>query len=224
MFSGMDVVRDGCSMTIAQPLNPAQSPSGSPAVPTPKRFSVDEYHRLTELGFLAAGDRIELIRGELMSMAAKGTPHVFCTTRLGRQLDRLLGDRAVVRCQDPITLAPQSEPEPDLVLALGNEADYRVHHPYPEDILLVVDVADSTVVYDRTVKLSLYAEAEIADYWIVDLTTRRLEHYSDPYQTAQGEFGYRHTQIFLPDQCVTLPSFAEVSVELSQIFPAPISR
>ncbi len=211
-------------MTVAQPLNPTQSPFESHAVPTPKRFSVDEYHRLTKLGFLAAGDRIELIRGELISMAAKGTPHVFCTTRLGRQFDRRLGDRAVVRCQDPITLAPQSEPEPDVVLARGDEADYMAHHPYPEDILLVVEVADSTVAYDRTVKLSLYAEAGIADYWIVDLTTRRLEHYNEPYQTSQGEFGYRHTQIFLPDQCVTIPSFAEVSVDLSQIFPEPISR
>ena len=82
-------------------------------IATPKRFTIDEYHRLIELGFLTEGDRIELIRGELLQMTAKGTPHTFCTTRLCRQLNRLLGDQAVIRGQDPITLPNQSEAEPE---------------------------------------------------------------------------------------------------------------
>ncbi len=96
---------------------------------TPKRFTIDEYHRLIELGFLQEGEslrdgkaeRIELIRGELIQTVAKGTSHTFCKTRLCRQLDRLLGDRAVIRGQDPITLPNHSEPEPDVAIARGKD-------------------------------------------------------------------------------------------------------
>ncbi|MEJ1933632.1 Uma2 family endonuclease, partial [Nostoc sp. NIES-2111] len=100
-------------------------------VVTPKRFTIDEYHQLIELGFLKEGDRIELIRGELIQMVAKGTPHTVCGSILCRQLDRLLGDRVAIRGQDPITLPNQSEPEPDVVIARGRDEDYLAHHPYP---------------------------------------------------------------------------------------------
>ena len=138
-----------------------------------KRFTVDEYHRLIELGFLTEGDRLELIRGELIEMASKGMPHVFCNGVLCRQLDRLLGDRAVIRGQDPIIISNHSEPEPDVVIAVGNESDYLGHHPYPENILLVLEVSDSTLRYDQTVKLSLYAEAGIANAQIM----KSVNHY-----------------------------------------------
>jgi Uma2 family endonuclease len=105
---------------------------------TPKRFSIAEYHQLIELGFLTEANHIELIRGELIQMTAKGTPHTVCSSILCRQLDRILGERAVIRGQDPITLPNQSEPEPDFVIARGRDEDYLAHHPYPEDILLVI--------------------------------------------------------------------------------------
>ncbi|BAZ17898.1 hypothetical protein NIES4071_97790 [Calothrix sp. NIES-4071] len=89
-----------------------------------KRFTIEEYHRLTLLGFLAEGDRVELIRGELIQMAAKGTPHTVCNTKLIRELEKLLDETAVLRCQDPITLAPNSEPEPDIVIVRGLADDY----------------------------------------------------------------------------------------------------
>ncbi|MBW4628845.1 MAG: Uma2 family endonuclease [Brasilonema octagenarum HA4186-MV1] len=185
----------------------------------PKRFTIDEYHRLIEMGFLREGDRIELIRGELIQMTAKGTPHTFCTTRLCRQLDRLLGDRAVVRCQEPIILPSDSEPEPDAVIARGDEADYLAHHPYPEDILLVVEISDSTLTYDQKTKLALYAEVGISDYWIVNLQARQLERYSQPYQNIQGEFNYLSKQISLVNQSVSIPGFEDALLELSRIFP-----
>ncbi|MEC4818092.1 MAG: Uma2 family endonuclease [Scytonema sp. PMC 1069.18] len=189
-------------------------------VVTPKRFTIDEYHRLIELGFLTENDRIELIRGEFIQMTAKGTPHTFSTTRLCRQLDRLLGDRAVVRCQEPIVLPSDSEPEPDAVIACGNETDYLAHHPYPKDILLLIEISDSTLTYDQTTKLSLYAEDGIVNYWIVNLIARQLERYSQPYQNAQREFSYMSKQISLPNQLVTIPEFNDVSLDLSLIFPS----
>ena len=188
-------------------------------VVTPKRFTIDEYHRLISLGFLTEGPRIELIRGELIQMTAKGTPHTFSTTRLCRQLDRLLGDRAVVRCQEPIILPSDSEPEPDTVIARGDETNYLAHHPYPQDILLVVEISDSTLTYDQTTKLKLYAEAGIYDYWIVNLNARQLERYNQPYQNAQGEFNYLSKQISLPNQSVVIPGFEDTLLDLSRIFP-----
>jgi Uma2 family endonuclease len=199
-------------------------------VATVKRFTIDEYHQLIELGFLAEGgtlrdgkrDRLELIRGELIEMTSKGTPHTFCTSRLCRQLDRLLGDRAAIRGQEPIILLPNSEPEPDVVIARGNEADYLGHHPYPENILLVVEVADSTLSYDQTVKLSLYAEAAIAHYWIADLRAQQVERYNQPYQNLQGEFSYLNKQISLSNQSVEIPGFENAVLELNRIFPMSI--
>ncbi len=188
-------------------------------VVTPKRFTIDEYHRLIELGFLKEGDRIELIRGELIQMVAKGMPHTVCSSILCRQLDRLLGDRAVIRRQDPITLPNQSEPEPDVVIARGRDEDYLAHHPYPEDILLVVEISDSTLIYDQTKKLELYAEAGIYNYWVVNLNAYQLEHYSQPYQNVQGKFNYLSKQIYLTNQSVTIPGFEDALLDLSRIFP-----
>ncbi|BAZ48262.1 hypothetical protein NIES4103_08690 [Nostoc sp. NIES-4103] len=187
-------------------------------VVTPKRFTIEEYHQLIALGFFKESDRIELIRGELIQMVAKGTPHTVCGSILCRQLDRLLGDRAVIRGQDPITLPNASEPEPDVVIARGKDEDYLIHHPYPEDILLVIEISDSTLIYDQTKKLELYAEAGIYHYWIVDLNARQLERYSQPYQNAQGEFNYLSKQIYLPDQLVEIPGFEDSSLNLSRIF------
>lgn len=187
-------------------------------VVTPKRFTIAEYHQLIELGFLTENDRVELIRGELMQMAAKGTPHTVCSSILSRQLDRFLGDRAVIRGQDPITLPNQSEPEPDIVIARGSDEAYLAHHPYAEDILLVVEISDTTIEYDQTTKLTLYAEAKISHYWIANLQARQLERYSQPYQTPQGKFGYLSKQISLPNESIVIPGFEDTLLNLSRIF------
>jgi Uma2 family endonuclease len=186
---------------------------------TTKRFTVTEYHRLIELGFFAEGDRVQLIRGELVQMAAKGTLHSVGNTKLIRELDRLVVNRAVVRGQEPIVLSADSEPEPDAAIAQGQPDDYLSHHPYPQDILLVVEVSDSTLEYDRTVKLSLYAENQIQDYWMMNLVANQLERYSQPYQDTQGKFGYRIRQVSLPNETVTLPGFPDLSLDLKRVFP-----
>ena len=188
---------------------------------TPKRFTIDDYRRLIELGFLTETDRVELIRGELIQMASKGIPHTVCGAILCQQLDRLLVD-VVIRGQDPITLPDNSEPEPDVVIARGIHVDYLPHHPYPEDILLVIEISDSTLKYDQTTKLGLYAEAGISNYWIVNLNARQLECYSQPYQDAQSEYSYQNKQIFLPNQSVSIPGFDDTLLDLSKIFMANV--
>lgn len=186
-------------------------------VVTPKRFTVDEYHRLIELGFLTEDDKIELIRGELIEMIAKGTPHTVCGSILCRQLDRLLGDRGVIRGQDPITLPNNSEPEPDVVIARGTDEDYLPHHPYPEDILLVIEISDKTLDYDQTTKLEIYAEAGITNYWIINLNGRQLQCYQNPYQNAQGKYNYLSVQVYLPHQSILIPGFEPISLDLSRV-------
>ncbi len=192
-------------------------------VATRKQFTIDEYHRLIELGFLTEKDRIELIRGELIHMTPKGTPHTVCGSILCRQLDRLLGDRAVIRGQDPITLPNHSEPEPDVAIAQGKDEDYLAHHPYPADLLLVVEISDSTLTYDQTIKLELYAEAGITHYWIINLEAQQLEHYSQPYRNAQGQFSYLSKQIFLPHQSVSIPGLEDTWLDLKRLFPSVIA-
>jgi Uma2 family endonuclease len=187
---------------------------------TAKRFTLTEYHRLTELGFLKASDHIELIRGEIVHMAAKGVAHEVCITRLCRELPKRLGEAVTIRCQSPITLPCNSEPEPDFVLVCNRPDDYISGHPAPNDILLVIEVSDSSIAYDQTTKLSLYAENRIADYWIFNLLDAVLECYSDPYQSAHGTWAYRSKQIYLSTESVVIPNVPDVrSLSLENSFP-----
>ncbi|HIK32690.1 MAG TPA: Uma2 family endonuclease [Oscillatoriales cyanobacterium M59_W2019_021] len=188
-----------------------------------KRFTIDEYHRLIDLGFFAEDDRIELIRGELIPMVSKSAAHSVCNTRLGRKLLILLGDRAICRIQEPILLPSDSEPEPDVAIVRNCDDDYLSGHPTPEDILLVIEVSNRTLAFDREVKLSVYAEAGIGDYWIFNLVDRVLECYSQPYRGDRGQFSYRKTLIFLPDESVNLPHFSDLDLDLSAIFPEVVS-
>lgn len=184
-----------------------------------KRFTLDEYHRLGELGFFREDERVELIRGEIIQMPTKKTPHSVCNTRLIRKLILLVGERAIVRGQEPIILPTDSEPQPDGVIAHNRSDDYLSSHPEPADILLVIEISDSTLSYDQQTKLSLYAEAGISDYWIFNLVESHLETYSEPYQDRQGKFSYRSKRIVLPNEVVTLPCFPDISLDLSEIFP-----
>ncbi len=186
---------------------------------TTKRFTIAEYHRLAELGFFEENDRVELIKGEIIQMAAKGTPHSVCETRLERELYKLVGDRATLRGQQPITLANNSEPEPDRVIAKNRDDDYLANHPSPSDILLLIEIADSSLKYDQEEKLPIYAEANISDYWIFNLVDNYLECYSEPYQTLQVKFGYRRKLIYLPNESVSLPCFTDLVLDLSKVFP-----
>lgn len=192
----------------------------SESSPRAKRFTFEEYHRLTEIGFFTEDDRVELIRGEIIQMAAKGTPHETCIRKLIRELGKLVGDRATVSCQSPIVVAPNSEPEPDFSILQNRDDDYLDAHPVPSEVMLVIEIADSSLKYDQEEKSSLYAEAGIQHYWIFNLLDRQLEIYEDPYQTAQGRFSYRNKRVFLPNDTIALPQFPDLILDLSKAFPA----
>lgn len=184
-----------------------------------KRFTIDEYNRLAELGFFHEDNRVELIKGEIISMAAKGTLHSTINRRLIRELSKLIGDRATLQNQDLIVISPDSEPEPDVAILKNKDDDYLNSHPIPQDVLLLIEIADSSIKYDRKVKLPLYTEAGILYYWIFNSIENCLETYSEPFQDNIGKFGYRRKVIYLHNETVNLPCFSELILDLAQIFP-----
>lgn len=188
-----------------------------------KRFTLDEYHRLTELGFFHEDDHIELINGEIIEMVSKGTAHETCLRNLLRELPKLLGDRATLQSQAPIALPPNSEPEPDFAIVKNRDDNYLSSHPKPSDVLLVIEVSDSSLAYDQDVKIPLYAKAGIADYWIFNLFDNYLEFYSEPYQDNQGKYGYSNKRIFLSTQVISFPVFPDLSLDLVRVFPPKLN-
>jgi Uma2 family endonuclease len=153
---------------------------------TRRKLDVAEYHRMAVAGILHEDDRVELIEGELVEMAPIGSPHSGTVNSLTRLLVRVAGDRAVVSVQNPIRLGDHSEPEPDFTLLRPRVDDYRLRTPVAADVLLLIEVADSSLRYDRTVKLPLYARHGVAEVWIVDLERRTVEVYREPAGDSYG--------------------------------------
>lgn len=170
---------------------------------------------MSELGILDPNERTELVAGQITLMAAKGTPHVLSLRLLSRKLDELLADQSVfVSTQDPIQLDDFSEPEPDLAVVRGTELDYADRHPRPEDLCLVVEVADSTLKQDCEIKDKVYAQAKIADYWVVDLKNRQLHVFRDPTPT-----GYTSHLILTEPHQVSPLAFPTLTITLASILP-----
>ncbi len=182
-------------------------------------LTTDEYHQMIETGIIHEGEHIELISGQVLNMAAKGTRHTLCARTLFKQLLNLIGDRSDVQSQDPITLPNNSEPDPDVIVARLRSDNYANSHPAPVDIILLIEVADSSLDFDRNTKAPLYAAAGISEYWIVNLIDNRLEIYSQP----EGSI-YTNAQIVLPPRSVNLPHFPEITLDLTTIFPLKISK
>ncbi|MGE0132604.1 MAG: Uma2 family endonuclease [Blastocatellales bacterium] len=180
------------------------------------RFTVKEYYRMLETGILTEDDRVELIKGEIRTMSPKGIKHSSSTDRANRCFTGLLGDRALIRIQNPIHLDDHSEPEPDVVLATPSEDFYDYHHPAPEEVLMVLEVADSSLPFDREEKSLLYAQAGIRQYCLLNLRDRELEDYRNP-----GPNGYRSKQTYTAKQSFSLDAFPDVFVEVNALLPRP---
>jgi len=179
--------------------------------PTERRFTVAEYHRMGEAGILHEDDRVELLDGRLYVMSPIGSPHAACVRRLDRLFQRRAEPDALVSAQNPVVLDDTSEPEPDLALLSPRDDDYAARHPRPDDVLLLVEVADTTEDFDRSTKLSLYARAGISEYWVVSLSDNQLHVYRGP---EDGD--YATHSVLTPDDTVSveaLPGLAPVPVD-----------
>ena len=147
--------------------------------PVRRRFTVSEYCALAEAGILAEDERIELLDGEIIVMAPIGPPHEGGTDQLNSELAHRLYGRAIVRVQGSVQLNDDSLPQPDIAI-LRLRDDYHRERPMPADVLLLIEVADSSLEYDRRAKLPRYAAAGIPEVWIANLRTRQVEAYDDP--------------------------------------------
>ncbi len=181
---------------------------------TRHRLNVDDYHRMAEAGILGDDDRVELIDGELIDMAPIGQDHAATVNGLNHALFMACGDRAVVSIQNSLRLNRFNEPQPDAALFRPRADNYRTGAPPgPADVLLVVEVADSTLRYDRTVKLPLYARAGIAEVWIVDLHRRVVDVHRAPAGDA-----YTTVETYGPDGAIALALAPDIRVALGRVF------
>ncbi|GAB4364217.1 MAG: Uma2 family endonuclease [Methylohalobius crimeensis] len=179
--------------------------------PKRHRITVEEYHRMGEAGILSEDDRVELIEGEIIDMAPIGSRHSACLSKLIRIFAR--DTDALVRIQDPIRLKNDSEPQPDLALVHFRADGYAECHPGPEDVLLLIEVADTSLTYDRTVKMPLYAEHGIREAWLIDLEKKTVEIFREP-----SPEGYRETKRIGSEESIRPSLCPEVKIELSKLF------
>jgi len=181
--------------------------------PQPRRlrFSVDEYYKMIELGILKDYEKAEIIEGELIQKMPIGDKHASIVDVLNRFFIKNVSDDVRVRIQNPIRLTDYDEPEPDIVLADLTKYDGK-RHPRPPEILLIVEVSDSTLKYDRDTKLSLYAEAEIPEVWIVNLKNDIIEVHQKPSSGI-----YQLAQIFKRGDVLQSDSLSNLKLEVDKI-------
>jgi Uma2 family endonuclease len=153
--------------------------------PQRHRITVDEYHRMAEVGLLAPDARVELIEGEIIDMAPIGPQHSSVVNQLLRLLMRAVGDLAIVQSQGAVRLNLRNEPEPDIALFVPRDDFYRHRHPTGSDTLLVIEVSESSLRYDRQIKVPLYARHGVPEVWVVDLVNGRLLTWRSP---VAGEY------------------------------------
>jgi Uma2 family endonuclease len=174
------------------------------------QFSVDDYHRMVEAGILTENDRVELVRGEIIRMSPIGPRHASSVDLLAEWFILRLEKQARVRVQNPSTIESHSEPQPDLVIV--RPGDYRRRHPGPEDTLLVVEVADSSLTYDRRTKMPLYAAAGIPEGWLVNLCENVVEVYREP-----GPTGYTSVRRAVRGEKVSPLAFPDLVLSVDEV-------
>jgi len=178
-----------------------------------RKFTTEQYHLMHEAGVFAEGDRLELINGEITEMSPIGRKHAACVARLTKVFELKLGDRTIIWSQNPIRLVDNSEPQPDLAILKLRSDFYEDSLPIPTDILLIIEVADSTLTYDRETKMPLYASAGIPEMWLFDLNRKIIEGYSQP-----SALGYKRMQRYEQNDEFSMLAFPDVTFAWNELF------
>ncbi len=178
----------------------------------PKRFRVEDFRKMTEAGILPEESGWEVIDGYLIDKMSIGSKHASTVKRLNKLLTALAGNDAIVSIQDPVHIDDYNEPEPDVALLKPREDFYAESHPTPHDVLLLIEVSDSTIEYDREIKKTLYADAEIAEFWLVNLREETVECYSQPKNGT-----YRLARILEKGETVQSISIENLSLQVEEI-------
>lgn len=177
-----------------------------------KRWTVEDYHRMIGAGILTPDDRVELLDGQIVEMAPQNPPHASTTDESADYLKALFAGQARVRTQLPITLAPNSEPEPDIAIVRIDQRRYSDRHPAPADVFLLIEIADSTLQRDRTRKAKIYASAGIPEYWIVDLNSQQVIILRDPQANA-----YQSEQVLSIQAEIAPIAFPRIMIRLQNL-------
>ena len=182
-------------------------------VATRRRFTRAEYYRMAEVGILGERDRVELIKGEIVEMTPIGRRHKAFVTNLAQLLITRLAGRAVVCVQSGVVLADDTEPEPDIGVLRPRSIPYKEREAHADDVLALIEVADTSLAYDRSTKLRLYAEVGIPEYWVVDCVAEAVEVHRMP-----APEGYRDVVRVSAAATVSLQAFPDVTLTTAEIF------
>jgi Uma2 family endonuclease len=185
----------------------------SAGFPRRYRITADEYFRMGETGVLAPDARVELVEGELIEMAPIGPPHASTVERLVDLLRRALEDRAMVRTQQPSVVGKYSVPQPDITVVVRRDDYYADAHPEPRDVLLAVEVADSTLKFDRDVKTAMYARSGVPELWVVDIAAQRILRSASPQNGA-----YTEIVTLAAGDSIGIGALPDVRIEVRAIF------
>jgi Uma2 family endonuclease len=177
-------------------------------------WTVKEYHQMITAGVFNPEERTELLEGKILRMAAKNPPHAATNLCAANVLNLALAGKALIRIQDPIALSPTSEPEPDIAVVQLDRQFYFDHHPSPDEVFLLVEIADTTLDYDRWQKAPAYARAGILEYWILDVNLYQIYRF---YQPEGGK--YREEQVLDQGSVVSMVAFPDVRIEVARLFP-----
>jgi Uma2 family endonuclease len=178
---------------------------------TRKLIDTVAYHRMGEVGILTEHDRVELIHGEIIEMSPIGSLHASVLNRISNFLNQNLGKRAIISIQNPIYISDLSEPQPDVAILKPAPDFYAKQHPGGKDTLLIVEVADTSLAYDREVKLPLYAAVGVPEYWLVNLKDREIEAYHTPLDNT-----YKTRNLYRPGDALTFYAF-DLSVAVNDL-------
>jgi Uma2 family endonuclease len=178
-----------------------------------RRFTRKEYYRMAEVGILGPRDRVELIRGEIVEMSPIGPRHSAFVDNLTRLLVRRLPDDVIVRVQGPVALADDTEPQPDLTVLRRRAEPYKEREAWADDAVLVVEVSESSLAWDRTTKMRLYAGAGIPEYWVVDCAAETVE-----VHRGSGPEGYRDVHLVAGASTLSLQAFPDAALTTTEIF------
>lgn len=180
---------------------------------TRKQFTVDEYTRMRETGILTEDDRVELLDGEIYEMSPVGPLHVALVNKLNKLLGKQVGERGIISIQNPIRISVYGEPQPDIAILQPRADFYTEALATPDDILLLIEVADTTLEYDREHKLPLYAQAHIREVWIIDVHSQMIEQYTQPSQGI-----YTQVTRVLPGNTITASTLADIRFTTDVLF------
>ena len=186
---------------------------------TLRKWTVEEYHKLGEMGFFHPEERVELLSGNIIIISAKGTANTSATRRTANVLRDILGNQVDVYYKSPIALNDNSEPEPDITLVRIDPFDYATHHPTPSEVYLIIEVADSSLAYDREIKAKIYARSGIADYWVLNVNDRQLHVFREP-----ADDRYQSEVIIGETGSISPLEFPAFNISIGEMLPPIISN